>query len=118
MLMARFGVLALCAAITSALLLTPQRTLAAQLCAGTDEPVCALDSTGVRTTYTNPCLAGQAHARVLHPGSCFGLLCSFNPVIVNSVCAADPKSTKLTTYANMCAAERANAKWVRYGACR
>jgi hypothetical protein len=94
---------------------TPRSADAAPICPHIHKPVCALNPAGVRSTYPNACFARAAHARILHPGECFGgPFCFF---IYSPVCAINPATHKRQTYSNLCVAEHANATWLRNGAC-
>src|ERR1700744_5485597 len=79
------------------------------------KPVCALTVFGTRQTFSNACWAGNAHARILHPGACVGA-----PICVKifkPVCAVDPTTHRARTYANLCESEGANATWLHNGPC-
>src|ERR1700741_1068305 len=65
-------------------------------------PVCAVTPSGGRETFSNACLAQQAHARVLHTGRCIGPIC----ISFKQVCARVP-GHKPQTFASVCTAEQA-----------
>lgn len=78
------------------------------------KPVCALND-GSRMTYSNMCLADNAHAKVLHDGACEGGdMCS---MIYTPVCGIDPESGQEKTYSSICVSEHANAKITHDGEC-
>jgi hypothetical protein len=78
------------------------------------KPVCALTTFGYRQTFSNACWAGNAHARVLHPGVCEGPICN---KMIKPVCAVDPKTHRARSYGNLCESEVANATWLHNGPC-
>jgi hypothetical protein len=88
--------------------------LAAKACIDVYMPVCGINGLGVKTTYSNACWAKKAHARILHPGVCFGPICLD---IYDPVCAISPITHRPQTYSNLCYADRANATWTHNGAC-
>jgi hypothetical protein len=100
--------------IAAGLLLATIAPIEAAPCPRDYRPVCAVNKGGVRSTYSNACVARSNRAKILHGGECFGPICL---PMVFPVCAIAPNG-KPTTYSNLCYAENANAVYVYPGACR
>lgn len=100
--------------IAAGLLLSTIAPGEAARCTREYKPVCAVSKDGVRSTYSNACVARSNRAKVLHGGECFGPICL--PMYL-PVCAIAPNG-KRTTYSSLCYAENANAVYIHPGACK
>jgi hypothetical protein len=106
--------LSLCALIAGLWTAAPAPAAAApKICPTIFAPVCAVTPNGARETFSNSCLAQQAHARVLHTGRCIGPIC----ISFKQVCARVP-GHKPQTFASVCTAEQANATVLHDGPCK
>ena len=91
----------------------------AQACTREYRPVCAARRGGRPRTFSNPCVARNAGARIIHRGACRGgqqaspSVCTMEH---RPVCART-RHGRHQTFSNACLARNAGARVVHRGAC-